>query len=215
MDARLTRRGGRRSAAALAAGMLFCLGAAPERPAETSAVGAIAIPLPPPLKIPPASRPAPDTVDSSSSVAALVDEASVMPAPVRKVKPAVVAAPPPPPALVRSPVAVLQVLDKVTAETLKFAAPIGRRVRYKTLLVEVKACETRGLADPQPKPSAYLIVTSQVGAPGVAAFGDQVFKGWMFANAPGVHALEHPIYDLWLVSCSAAAPTGSGSSLLP
>jgi hypothetical protein len=34
----------------------------------------------------------------------------------------------------------------------------------------------------------------------------RVFDGWMFANAPSLHALEHPIYDAWLVSCSAGNP---------
>ena len=115
--------------------------------------------------------------------------------------------PPPPPPPVRSPVAVLQVLDKITAETLRFAAPVGRRVRYKALVFTVKACETRGLSDPLPQPSAY--VTIEAGA--VDARGAPpkvVFKGWMIANAPSVHALEHPIYDAWLIACSTASPVG-------
>ena len=110
-----------------------------------------------------------------------------------------------PPVPVRAPAAVLRVLDKVTAETMAFEAPIGRRVRYKSLVFEVKACETRGAGDAQPQPSAYLIITSD--APGgVALTARQVFKGWMFANYPSLHALRHPVYDAWLVACSAAAP---------
>jgi hypothetical protein len=97
------------------------------------------------------------------------------------------------------------VLDKVTAETMAFEAPIGRRVRYKSLVFEVKACETRGVGDAQPQPSAYLIVTSDA-AGGGALLPRQVFKGWMFANYPSLHALKHPVYDAWLEACSAATP---------
>ncbi len=115
---------------------------------------------------------------------------------------------PPPPLVLRAPVAVLQVLDKVTAETLRFEAPIGRRVRYKTLVVEVKACETRSYDEPAPRASAYLIVNTRLasalkgGAPALS----EVFRGWTFSATPSLHGLEHPIYDLWLVACSAAAP---------
>jgi hypothetical protein len=118
------------------------------------------------------------------------------------------APPPAPPMPARAPAAVLRVLDKVTAETMAFEAPIGRRVRYRSLVFEVKACVTRGAADPEPQPSAYLVVTSDAGVAADPALGPrQVFKGWMFANAPGVNAFRHPIYDAWLVTCNAAAPS--------
>jgi hypothetical protein len=103
-------------------------------------------------------------------------------------------------------VAILRVLDKVTAETMAFAAPVNQPVRYKSLVFEVKVCETRGVDDAEPQPSAYLTITSDAGASAGAIGARQLFKGWMFANAPSVHALAHPVYDAWLVSCSAAAP---------
>ena len=102
----------------------------------------------------------------------------------------------------------IQILDKVTAETLRFAAPIGKPVRYKTLVFTAKACETRGLNDPLPQPSVYLIVESDAGGGRYAGTGPKpIFRGWMFANSPGVHAMEHPIYDAWLIACSTAAPS--------
>ncbi len=124
-------------------------------------------------------------------------------------QPKALAEPPPgPPRPVRGVVAILQVLDKVTAETLQFEAPVGKRIRYKTLVFAVKVCETRGLDDPQPRPSAYVLIDSQAGAIAGRAPppAKQVFKGWMFANGPGLHPLEHPVYDAWLVSCGAAVP---------
>jgi hypothetical protein len=112
-----------------------------------------------------------------------------------------------PPKPVRSQIAVLQVLDKVTAETLKFIAPVGRPVRYKTLVFTVRACETRNLDAPQPQPSAYLLIESRAGVTqGDGSGSKAVYKGWMFANAPDVHPFEHPVYDAWLVACSASPP---------
>ena len=116
--------------------------------------------------------------------------------------------PPPPPVPIRSGAAILQVLDKVTAETMRFAAPVGQRVRYKNVVFTVKACETTGLGEPAPRASAYLVVESQplpiAGRP--RAPTKQIFKGWMFANSPGLHPLQHPIYDAWLIACMATAP---------
>lgn len=116
--------------------------------------------------------------------------------------------PPAPPATVRSPTAILRVLDKVTAETLRFAAPVGRRVRYKTLIFMVKACETRGMKDALPRPSAYVVIDSEPPAPPgrAAPAAKEVYRGWMFADSPNLHPFEHPVYDAWLESCAAQLP---------
>lgn len=116
--------------------------------------------------------------------------------------------PPGPPPVLRSPTAVLRVLDKVTAETLRFEAPVGKRVRYKTLIFMVKACETRGLKDPQPRPSAYLVIDSEPPAPPgrAAPEAKEIYRGWMFAVAPELHPFEHPVYDAWLESCTSDTP---------
>ena len=110
------------------------------------------------------------------------------------------------PELIRSPVAVFQVLDKVTAETMRFEAPVGRPVRYKNLVVQVRACETRDYDAPAPRASAYLLIDTHSVGPNGRAADNQVFHGWIFAYTPSLRALHHPIYDLWLIACSAAAP---------
>lgn len=114
--------------------------------------------------------------------------------------------PPGPPAPMRSPAAILRVLDKVTAETMRFMAPVGQRVRYKTLVFVVKTCETRSAAEPLPRPSAYILITSEpLAAPGYPVPPAKLlYRGWMFANHPDLHALQHPVYDAWLESCAAA-----------
>jgi hypothetical protein len=108
----------------------------------------------------------------------------------------------------RFDVAVLQVLDKVTAETLRFEAAVGRPVRYKTLIFTVKACE-RSAPDERVEDSvAYVEVMSQPRAePGRPVLpAREAFKGWMYASSPSLDPLEHPVYDAWLINCRSAAP---------
>jgi hypothetical protein len=108
----------------------------------------------------------------------------------------------------RSPAAILQALDKVTAETMRFAAPVGQRIRYKNLVFTVKACETRDLGQPSPQAAAYVVIdNAPLGAEGAARPpARQVFHGWMFATSPALHPFQHPVYDAWLIACMAASP---------
>ncbi|HUO13141.1 MAG TPA: DUF2155 domain-containing protein [Caulobacteraceae bacterium] len=117
-------------------------------------------------------------------------------------------APPAPATPVRSPAAILQALDKVTTETMTFAAPVGQRVRYKNLVFTVKACETSGLGQAEPQASAYVeIVSAPLASPGVAPQPPrEVFHGWMFSTTPELNPLQHPIYDAWLIACMAPPP---------
>lgn len=110
---------------------------------------------------------------------------------------------------VRGGAAIIQAIDKVTAESLKFEAPVGQPIRYKTLIITVRACETTAADEEQPDSAVYMTVDSQPkAAPGRAAPAPrQVFRGWMFASSPGLNPLQHPVYDAWLISCRAAAPS--------
>jgi len=149
---------------------------------------------PPPPSVGPVVAPPPDIETAPSSSAGVQEAHPTLEAPRG------------PPRPERSPVAVLRVLDKVTAETLRFAAPVGRRVRYKSLVFEVKACETWGVGTADPRASAYVMIDSDPGGAGAGGASQEIYKGWMFAEAPGVHLLSHPIYDAWLESCIASAP---------
>ncbi|MCA6320091.1 MAG: DUF2155 domain-containing protein [Phenylobacterium sp.] len=108
----------------------------------------------------------------------------------------------------RFDVAVLQAVDKVTAETIRFEAPVGQPVRYKTLVLTVRACERTAADEPTEDSIAYLVVDSQPRAqtgrpaPGVR----QVFRGWIYASSPGLNGPEHPVYDAWLITCRTSAP---------
>ncbi|MBO9557620.1 MAG: DUF2155 domain-containing protein [Caulobacter sp.] len=114
----------------------------------------------------------------------------------------------------RSSVAILQALDKVTTETMRFEAPVGQPIRYKTLVFTVRACETTAPDEDAPDSIAYVTVDTQPKAlPGrVAPPGRQIFKGWMYANSPGLNPLEHPVYDAWLIACKTSAPVAPAAS---
>ncbi len=107
---------------------------------------------------------------------------------------------------VRSGVVVVQALDKVTAETMRFEVPVGQSVRYKSLIFTARACESAAPDEDQPESAAYLLIESQPkpqpGRP--APPSRQVFKGWMYASSPGLNPLQHPVYDAWLIACKAA-----------
>lgn len=115
-------------------------------------------------------------------------------------------------------VAVLQAVDKVTAETIRFEAPVGQAVRYKSLILTVRACERTAADEPTEDSIAYLTVDSQpraqAGRPAPGA--RQVFRGWIYASSPGLNGLEHPIYDAWLITCRTSTPLrAAGGSNTP
>ena len=98
--------------------------------------------------------------------------------------------------------AVLGGLDKITAKVSEFEAPIGRAVRFGTLEIVVRACAKRPPEEP-PETTAFLEVTDQ--RPGGEA--RKLFAGWMFASSPALSALEHPVYDVWVIDCKTSAPS--------
>ena len=121
--------------------------------------------------------------------------------------PPVKAAPAGPPGVrQRKRVAIVQAIDKVTAETMRFEVEVGGRpVRFaRTLIFTAKACEVSASDEQTEDSVAYLEVSLQ--PRGVVARGDeprQIFRGWMFASSPAVSALQHPVYDAWVVGCKA------------
>ncbi len=109
----------------------------------------------------------------------------------------------------RYAVAVIQALDKVSAETLRFEAPINQPIRYKSLIFIVRACETTASDETITDAAAHVEIVSQPKGPDdkPPPPGKQVFKGWMFANSPGLNLLQHPVYDAWLIACKTEAPS--------
>jgi len=93
-------------------------------------------------------------------------------------------------------VALLQGLDKVTARISTFRAPIDTVVRFGTLEIVARACHKRPPEEP-PESAAFLHIRDV--KPG--EIPETLFQGWMFASSPALSALEHPVYDVWVVDC--------------
>lgn len=92
--------------------------------------------------------------------------------------------------------AVLQGLDKVTARISTLEAPQDKPVRFGTLEVIVRTCSKTPPEEP-PETTAFLeIYDARPGEERV-----KVFSGWMFASSPALSAMEHAIYDVWVVDC--------------
>jgi hypothetical protein len=173
-------------------------------------------PSPPPVVEMPPSEPAPPPPPPANVAD---DDEDKAPA-ANTITPKPVAEAPPPPKRPRYTTAVLQALDKVTAETLRFEAKVNEPVRYKDLVITVHACETTATDETFPEAAAHLDVQYQPdvlpGAKGPVA--RRVYQGWMFAQSPALHPLQHPIYDVWVIACrtpspAAAAPGAPGASL--
>ena len=107
--------------------------------------------------------------------------------------------------------ALLQAVDKVTAETLRFEVKVGKPVRYKTLVFTVRACETEASDELIKESAAHVTITSQPKAQPGRVLPDpaQVYRGWMFASSPGLNPFEHPVYDAWLVACTPTPPSAT------
>jgi hypothetical protein len=170
---------------------------------------ALAQPAPAPTEAAPKEPAPPLNVPSPAPEAAPPISEKEVPAP----PPAPTEAKPPavPVRRARYDVAVIEALDKVTAESLRFEAAVGRPIRYKSLVFTVKACERSAPEEAVEDSIAYVTVDSQPrpepGKPPLAP--RQAFKGWMYASSPGLHPLEHPVYDAWLITCRAATPVSA------
>lgn len=103
----------------------------------------------------------------------------------------------------RRPVALVQAVDKITAETMIFEVGVGGRpVRFNNaLIVSARACEVSGPGEQTEDSIAYLDISLQ--PRGGQAETRQIFRGWMFASSPSVSGIQHPVYDAWVVGCKA------------
>ncbi len=99
-----------------------------------------------------------------------------------------------------APIVLLQGLDKITARVSTFEAPVSQMIRFGTLRITARHCQKRPPTEP-PESAAFLEILDQhPEAPPV-----RLFTGWMFASSPALSGLEHPVYDVWVLDCLAAA----------
>ncbi|HET9716677.1 MAG TPA: DUF2155 domain-containing protein [Pseudolabrys sp.] len=183
-------------------------------------------PLPAPMNLPPSNRPGAGGIQSESlppppdarvmpsapqgqrpsQGASMVPPTALPPgpgSPRNAPQPANVAPQPndevvvePPPQRIANPTAVFSGLDKITGRIISFDVAINETVQFGALQVTPRVCYSRPPTE-TPNTDAFVEVDE------VTLQGEikRIFTGWMFAASPGLHAVEHPIYDVWLTDC--------------
>ena len=102
----------------------------------------------------------------------------------------------PPPQRIGNPTAVFAGLDKITGRIISFDVAINETVQFGALQVTPRVCYSRPATE-SPQTDSFVEVDE------VTLTGEikRIYTGWMFAASPGLHAIEHPIYDVWLTDC--------------
>jgi len=92
--------------------------------------------------------------------------------------------------------ALMQAMDKVTGRVNKITVPVNSKVAFGDFSLVLRACKKRP-AEETPENFAFIDVTDK-------SFGTDeynIFRGWVLSSTPGISAIEHPIYDVWLLEC--------------
>lgn len=111
---------------------------------------------------------------------------------------------------IENPIAVFSGLDKITGRIINFEAEIDETVQFGALQLTSRVCYTRPPTE-SPNTTSFIEV-DEVALDGTLS---RVFTGWIYANSPGLNAIEHPVYDVWLVDClpaPAAAVAGDDTA---
>ncbi len=115
--------------------------------------------------------------------------------------------------------ATLRALDKITGRSTDIEVKVGEPVVFGSLKVELKVCYQTP-PEEAPESAAFLKIASTqpvavetmeaaVDAEDVVTVSEdnpELFSGWMYASSPGLSALEHPVYDIWVIRCTAPDP---------
>ena len=97
---------------------------------------------------------------------------------------------------IANPVASFAGLDKITGRITRFDVYIDETVLFGALEITPRACYTRPTTEAQ-RTSAFLEVDQR----SLTGVSKRIFSGWMFADSPALNAVDHAIYDVWLVDC--------------
>lgn len=111
-------------------------------------------------------------------------------------------------ASVDTSIARLQSIDKVTARTLTFEVKVGATVKFGSLYIKLQACREAPEIE-EPESAAFMQVWEVSDEDTDREKANWVYSGWMFASSPGLSAMDHPIYDVWVLECKnkdSAAP---------
>lgn len=106
-------------------------------------------------------------------------------------------------------------LNKRNGQTQEFALKPGEATRFGTLAIRVRACETTPPTE-QKLTGAFLQIDDApvLARSGAALKPRRVFSGWMFAESPSLNPLQHPLYDVWVRSCTMSFPDTGPDTLV-
>lgn len=104
-------------------------------------------------------------------------------------------------------IVVLRALDKITARVTTIEVPVGETVEFGSLQITARYCDKR---PPEQTPESAAFVEVVEAKPDEEP--QQAFSGWMFASSPALSAMDHPVYDLWVIDCTNASSAESGTS---
>lgn len=101
---------------------------------------------------------------------------------------------------IANPVAVFAGLDKITGRITSFDVYIDETVQFGALQMTPRVCYTRPLTE-EPQTDAFV----EVDEIGLNRKVKRIFTGWMFAASPGLNAVDHAVYDVWLTDCKTTS----------
>ena len=104
---------------------------------------------------------------------------------------------------------VLDALDKVTGRVNTIRGPVGQTLPFGRLQIVARTCLTHP-PEETPENSAFLeIIEVQPKTKTQAESTKQIFIGWMFSSNPAISAMDHPVYDVWVLACEPAKKPSS------
>lgn len=101
---------------------------------------------------------------------------------------------------IANPIAAFAGLDKITGRITNFDAYVDETVQFGALQITPRACYTRPLT--QAQQTTVFVEVDQVSLKGSL---ERIFTGWMFADSPALNAIDHAVYDIWLLDCKQSS----------
>jgi hypothetical protein len=90
----------------------------------------------------------------------------------------------------------LRALDKITARTVSFDVKVGETVKFGDVYIRPQTCK-----EPPPIEEPESLAFLQIWEKTPENKSKWIFSGWMFASSPGLSAMDHPVYDVWVLDC--------------
>ena len=91
----------------------------------------------------------------------------------------------------------IKILDKISSKNTLLKLKNGELIKFKDLSIKSLKCKNSEFDD-NPEITAYIQVRDLTNKNNDEVF---VFNGWMFSSSPSIAPFDHPVYDVWLISC--------------